>query len=193
MLFKYALARRSPYQIWCRVVLEKIHNGGNVRRGYDPTAKRPNKVCDPFGQGGKPLTAAAARSHQATIHGDWKLVTITRKGDKVDDSSNDGTTEPPPDRLVREFYHVDFLTGAKFLGKVAAVAVVNNHFPSLELDRIIINKQWHTISRVTFRTKVLDGLSSNDFFLAMMIDVETNRPEITSLYIQERGIVGAER
>eukprot|EP00522_Entomoneis_paludosa_P018511 CAMPEP_0172462946 /NCGR_PEP_ID=MMETSP1065-20121228/45539_1 /TAXON_ID=265537 /ORGANISM="Amphiprora paludosa, Strain CCMP125" /LENGTH=32 /DNA_ID= /DNA_START= /DNA_END= /DNA_ORIENTATION= len=29
-------------------------------RKYDPTAKRPNKICDPYGQGGKPLSAANA-------------------------------------------------------------------------------------------------------------------------------------
>ena len=181
------------------------------RQIYDSTAKRPNKVCDPYGQGGKPLSAAEAESHKVTIHNAWRIVT-TKMEDKTKD---DAVLAAPPDKLVREFRHSDFLTGAKFLEKIAAVAVVNNHFPTLELDRVIVQKQWRTISRISCRTKVLEGLSTNDFFLAMvsslgcscicmlilgflstvddmacfhqpdfdsqLIDVETNRPELKEL------------
>ena len=139
-------------------------------RRYDPTTKRPNSVCDPYGQGGKPMSAADAQSHMPTIHENWELVTNRTTNENDDQTSS----PPPPDLLQREFRHEDFLTGAKFLKKIAAVALVNNHFPLLELDRKIVKNQWLNISRISCRTKVLGGLSTNDFFLAMVSSCPTN-------------------
>jgi pterin-4a-carbinolamine dehydratase len=66
---------------------------------------------------------------------------------------------------------------------MAAVATVNDHYPSLHLERRIIKKMWHTVSSVKCRTKVLDGLSSQDFYLAMLIDVEVDRPKVKELLL----------
>ena len=38
---------------------------------YDPTAKRPNRLCDPYGQGGQPLSYEAATKLRTTLHTDW--------------------------------------------------------------------------------------------------------------------------
>lgn len=182
---------------WC-IVSRSISTGSSnqQRQAYDPTARRPNRICDPYGQRGKPLSAAEAKTHQVTIHGDWKLVTTQTPSTHFGVEGNDQATDqrqqqqqPPPERLVREFLHADFLSGAKFLERIAAVALVNNHFPLLELDRVIVRKQWQVVSRISCRTKVLDGLSTNDFFLAMMIDVETNRPEMQGLFIHDSDTV----
>jgi pterin-4a-carbinolamine dehydratase len=139
----------------------------NVGR-YDPTAKRPNKVCDPYGQGGKPMTAADAKSYKANIDERWVIIT---NQDDIGTTTNTTNDTFNPVALVREFRHSDFLSGADFLRKMAAVALINNHYPSLELTRKIIRKNWHAISRVTCRTTVLNGLSTNDFHLAMVRDL----------------------
>lgn len=44
-----------------------------VKRGTDPLAKKPTKVCDPYGQGGKPLTVEQAKALLPTLDGSWKL------------------------------------------------------------------------------------------------------------------------
>ena len=38
---------------------------------YDPTAKRPNRLCDPYGQGGRPLSYEDATKLRTTLHTDW--------------------------------------------------------------------------------------------------------------------------
>jgi pterin-4a-carbinolamine dehydratase len=124
----------------------------------DPMAKRPNKLCDPYGQGGRPMSLEEAQSLQKTIHDDWRIVEM-----KESESASSAKLY-----LVRDFSHVDFLYGARFLAKVAAVAQINNHFPSLVLDRQIRHKNWHVYTRVTCHTKVLRGLSQHDFHLAMV-------------------------
>lgn len=74
-----------------------------------------------------------------------------------------------PQRLVREFDHDDYLRGAEFLKKIAAVALINNHFPpKLSLERSIFKKGWKVVTRVECRTQVLGGLSRHDFHLAMV-------------------------
>jgi len=119
----------------------------------DPTARRPNQVCDPYGQGGKPLAAFEAKSLMATIHKEWELV-----------ETDDGA----PVALQREFVHTDFLQASKFLHRLAAVAEMNAHFPSLHLERRIVQKNWVTVSTARCHTTVLKGLSRHDFHLAMV-------------------------
>jgi pterin-4a-carbinolamine dehydratase len=121
----------------------------------DPTAKRPNRLCDPYGQGGKPLDAAEVENMRSTIHADWKLETV------------DNETSSPL-ALKREFVHPDFLSGTRFLHSLAAVAQINAHFPSLLLERQIVKKNWRTVSVVRCNTIVLGGLSTHDFHLAMV-------------------------
>jgi pterin-4a-carbinolamine dehydratase len=70
--------------------------------------------------------------------------------------------------ITREFVHADFLAGSSFLTHIAAVAQMNDHFPSLALQRQLDSKKkaWRVVSSVTCSTKVLQGLSHHDFFLA---------------------------
>jgi pterin-4a-carbinolamine dehydratase len=138
----------------------------------DPMAKRPNKLCDPYGQGGRPMSMEEAQMLKKTIHDDWRIESTTTTTTTA--SSESSSSEPAAPAaaallyLVRDFHHNDYLYGARFLAKIAAVAQINNHFPSLTLDRKIVQKNWHAYTRVTCHTKVLRGLSQHDFHLAMV-------------------------
>ncbi|CAB9524438.1 Catalyzes the last two steps in the biosynthesis of 5- methylaminomethyl-2-thiouridine (mnm(5)s(2)U) at the wobble position (U34) in tRNA. Catalyzes the FAD-dependent demodification of cmnm(5)s(2)U34 to nm(5)s(2)U34 [Seminavis robusta] len=94
-----------------------------------------------------------------------------------------------PQTLVREFVHPDFIAGSKFVAKLAAVAQLQTHYPSIQLERRILSKQkaWQVVTKVTCHTLVLGGLSTHDFHLAMLIDVEAERPEVKELIIPEQG------
>lgn len=130
----------------------------------DPFARRPTAKCDPYGQGGKPLAIWEAQTLLATIDPQWKLL-------EEDDASHQDNDNPPPPRgIVREFVHPDFISGSKFVTKVAAVAELNTHFPSITLERKLIPRQkaWQVVTRVHCHTLVLGGLSSHDFHLAMV-------------------------
>ena len=127
----------------------------------DPSAKRPNKVCDPYGQGGQPMSKSEAERLKSTIHADWRL-----KERGIDETTNHA--ELAPIAIHREFYHPDFLTGARFVQRIAAVAQINAHFPSIQLDRRIFRKNWQVVTTVRCHTLTLGGLSSHDFFLAMV-------------------------
>ena len=122
----------------------------------DPFARRPNKVCDPYGQEGKPLTGPEAEKLLKTVRPEWIL-----QGDGYENGN-------VPTQLTRSFEHPDFITGASFLTHVAAVAQMNNHFPSMRLERRLDSKrkQWVVESTVTCHTFVLQGLSHHDFFVA---------------------------
>ena len=136
----------------CTSRLGNLTRSSSSKPRSDPFAKRPNKVCDPYGQGGKPLSRVEAEGFQATLHDDWKI-----EGDDV------------PTKIVREFAHPDFLAGARFIQKAAAVATIHNHFPPVIcLERRIFQKNWQVVTRIECRTTVLDGLSKHDFHLAMV-------------------------
>jgi pterin-4a-carbinolamine dehydratase len=123
---------------------------------YDPSTKRPNQKCDPYGQGGKPLTVTDAAMLKSTIGSQWTF--------EIDEA--DPTV---PFSLKRQFIHPDYFSGARFLHKIAAVAQINNHFPSvLSLERRIVKKNWQVVSSVNCQTLVLGGLSRHDFHLAMV-------------------------
>lgn len=121
---------------------------------YDPLARRPNKVCDPYGQGGKPLSRLECQNLLGTIHKDWKL-------EPPDDTST-------PTELVRDFYHVNMLDGAQFVHTIAAVGAVHNHYPCIILERRLLPRAWQVVTRVKCRTLPLEGLSFNDFHVAMV-------------------------
>lgn len=125
-------------------------------------AKRPNQKCDPYGQNGKPLAQKDLPMYTATIDSNWKV---------AEDSK----------AIIREFVHPDFLQAAKFAQKIAAVSQMNAHFPSITIDRRIARKQWEVVTIVKCHTFVLGGLSTHDFHLAMLIDVEVGRPEVRNL------------
>jgi pterin-4a-carbinolamine dehydratase len=135
----------------------------------DPTAKRPNRVCDPYGQNGKPLTSREVQMLRATIHSDWRF--IARRSDETDPTSlqtPDSSLNDTPMSIVREFVHSDFLSGSRFLQCLAAVAQINAHYPSFLLERRVVQKNWMVVSTVTCHTTVLGGLSTHDLHLAMV-------------------------
>ena len=101
----------------------------------DPFARRPTKKCDPYGQAGKPLSLQDAQRLTDTVSDEWKL-----------EMSNDHASS-----LSREFVHPDFMAGSTFLRQVAAVAQMNDHFPSLKLERRLNPRQksWDVVSSVS--------------------------------------------
>lgn len=132
----------------------------------DPSARRPNAKCDPYGQGGKPLPWTEAKTLLMTVDPQWIL-----EEDESNDSKSQNDDSPlPPKGLVREFIHPDFMTGSQFIAKMAAVAQVNDHYPSILLERRIIpsQKAWQVVTRIRCHTLVLGGLSTHDFHLAMV-------------------------
>jgi pterin-4a-carbinolamine dehydratase len=126
----------------------------------DPFARRPNQKCDPYGQGGKPLSMSDAERLLLTVSDNWKLETPLLE--------NDEEEEKTPKAIVRKFVHQDFIEGSQFLTHVAAVAQMNDHFPTLTLERRLLSRQkaWQVVSSVRCHTRVLQGLSHHDFFLA---------------------------
>lgn len=134
----------------------------------DPLAKRPNAVCDPYGQGGQPLKEVDATRLLGTLENGWRM---------------EQTGNLPPISLSREFCHPDYLSGAKFVHRMAAVAEINNHYPVISLERRLLSRQkaWQVVTTVKCRTEVLQGLSHNDFHVAMLMDVELARPEVKAL------------
>lgn len=153
-----------------------------TKRRIDPMAKRPTVKCDPYGQGGKAMSWMEAETLLSTLrlHSDWKLVPVSTQttaptpdlNDSSQPTENETTaTSPqlPPHALEREFVPTDFLSGARLVQKLAAVAQLDNHFPaSLTLSRKIVRKEWQVVTAVQCHTTVLGGLSTNDFHLAMV-------------------------
>lgn len=136
--------------------------------------RRPSKVCDPYGQGGKPLLSNEAKGQMATLDGGWILM-----------YGNDTSKMDPevPQSLQKEFYHASFIDGSKFVSIVAAVAHMNNHYPTLSLERRLEreNKAWAVVTTVQCHTPALGGLSYNDFHIAMLVDVEVAREDTKAL------------
>lgn len=140
-----------------------------AKRRVDPMARRPTVKCDPYDQGGQPMAWSQAEMLLSTLHSDWKLVSSNDEDNQDDDTTTTETQEQePPHAITRDFYHADFLKGAQFLQKLAAVAEMNNHYCSLTLHRLIFKKAWQTVTRCTCHTTVLQGLSTHDFHLAMV-------------------------
>jgi len=134
------------------------------KRRVDPMARRPTVKCDPYGQGGKPMSSVEAEALLFTLHSDWTLLPLQSAPDNKNDKN-----DAPPHSLERTFVHSDFLQGAALVQTLAAVAVVNNHFPArITLERRIVRKQWQVVTRVHCHTVVLGGLSTHDFHLAMV-------------------------
>lgn len=171
--------------------LDKANRNTNKARA-DPFARRPNKKCDPYGQGGKPLSVRDAERLLTTVDRRWILQKskLSKTGNNNNNNSDDGDDdevdkEMHATSLTREFLHPSFMEGTSFLQHIAAVAQMNDHFPVLHLERRLLSRQksWNVVSSVTCNTKVLEGLSHHDFFLATLIDVECQRPEVNSLLL----------
>jgi hypothetical protein len=173
----------------------------------DPFARRPTSKCDPYGQGGLPLTWSEARQLLPTVDAQWKIwkdkdgtddiappptTTTLGKVDKENSTSHVKfmtATTTTPFALVKDYWHDEYMQGAQFVMQVvSAVAQMNDHFPyQVHLERCLSSSSrdrvWTIRTRVICRTVVLQGLSHHDFFLATMLDVETNRPEVQNLLL----------
>ncbi|MGK3742974.1 MAG: pterin-4a-carbinolamine dehydratase [Bacillariaceae sp.] len=90
-----------------------------------------------------------------------------------------------PFGIGRDFWHEDYIQASQFLTHVAAVAEMNaQHFPhKVILERKIHSrtKSWNICTRIICRTHVLQGLSHHDYYLATLIDIEIDRPEVRGL------------
>lgn len=163
----------------------------------DPTARRPTELCDPYGQDGKPLGSVRASSLLSTLDDGWVLEyregsshqEVTR-GQSSDEEIRDALNFGAPDSAVpssirKEFNHVDFVLGSKFVSHVAAVAYNNNHYPVITLERRLLKKEkaWKVVTTVRCSTPTFNGLSYNDFHIAMLVDVEVGRPEVMVLLL----------
>ena len=160
----------------------RANNTRHLSSRPDPFARRPTAKCDPYGQGGKPLTLAEAKGLLATVEPEWKLWN-NQDGD-ITTNDEDSST---PFAIARDFWHQDYMQGAKFVTHVAAVAQMNDHYPhQVVLDRYLSSREkaWKIRTRVVCRTFVLQGLSHHDFFLATLLDVETTRPEVAGLLVK---------
>lgn len=148
----------------------------------DPTAKRPTSVCDPYGQGGKPLAYAEAINLLQTLEKGWEIEISQEECD-----SEQTKEEENAKSIFKEFYHADFMKGSQFLSHIAAVGHISNHYPHLTLERRLLKKKkaWCVVTRVTCMTPPLNGLSYNDIHLAMLIDVEVAREKVHELILKD--------
>ena len=170
----------------------------------DPFARRPTSKCDPYGQSGKPLTLGTATTLLRTVEPEWNILLREEdNGDEHDGEEKSGDVDFDGDEnnsgsgcddnddtfvpfaIARDFWHEDYMHGAQFLTHVAAVAQMNaQHFPhQVVMERKLQSrtKSWKICTRVVCRTHVLQGLSHHDFYLATLIDIEMERPEIRGL------------
>lgn len=127
-----------------------------TKKMVDPMARKPTTICDPYEQGGKPLSPSDAASLVATLHPDWSL-------------SEDST------KLMREFKAEDWSEGLRLMNTLANVAGNNDHYPVLGIERRLGRKKWTTVVKCELCTRVLGGLSYRDFELGLYIDTEVER------------------
>ena len=167
----------------------------------DPFARRPTKKCDPYGQGGKPLSLDKVRELLQTVEPDWKIMlqeqdtehnnnnnnnklTATTTCTDNNNSNDDDDTTIIPFGITRLYEHFDteYRGGAHFIQTVATVAEMqaDYHYPyEMKLHRRLNTKtkRWTVCTQIICRTHVLQGLSHHDFYLATVIDIEMNRKQ----------------
>ena len=117
---------------------------------------------------------------------DSKMVTDENNNSMAQEQqSTNASSTAAPLSIYREYYHDNFITGSRFVTQVAAVAHNNNHYPCITLERRLMRREkaWRVVSVVKCSTPTLGGLSYNDFHLAMLVDVETARPEVAGLIL----------
>jgi len=148
------------------------------KKRADPFTRRPSTICDPYGQGGQPLLPDDATRLLESLDNEWQM-------------EHEGSM--PPISIFREFNHPDYLSGAKFVHHMACVGEINNHYPIITLERRLLPRQkvWLVVTTVKCKTEVLQGLSHNDFHLAMLMDVELARPEVRAMLVANAGIPGS--
>jgi Pterin 4 alpha carbinolamine dehydratase len=127
------------------------------------------------------MSMEEAKRLHTTIHPDWKL--HFREQNNAADDAGTATPPPPPVALVREFRHSDFRSGSLLIQKLSAVCELNNHYAKLILQRRISKTktegvQWEIVTTAHCQTTVLGGLSTEDFYLALLMGVEVARSEV---------------
>ena len=92
-----------------------------------------------------------------------------------------------PKAVQKEFYHENYLDASRFVFIIASVAHMNNHYPSISIERRLMKREkaWRVVSTVTCSTETLGGLSFNDFHIAMLIDVEVSREATQKILLDE--------
>jgi pterin-4a-carbinolamine dehydratase len=127
----------------------------------------------PVWSGGKPLSLEVSKQLLLTLSGTWHL-----------DCVSDGA----PKALVGKYKHQDYARASAFIAKIAAVGDLNNHYPEITLQRKLLSreKRWEVTSTISCSTVTLGGLSSNDFLVAMLIDVEAARPEVSQYLLDDQ-------
>ena len=167
-------------------------NRKNHNHRKDPTAKRPNRVCDPYGQNGQPMTKQEALNQLTILDPGWTLIYQDREPNKegnTNDNNESNETEivHVPKYLQKEFHHLNYIDGSKFASVLAAVAHNNNHYPTIQLERRLLPKEkaWTVVTIITCHTTVLNGLSFHDFHIAMLMDVEVARKDVNDLIVED--------
>mmetsp|Transcript_42618 Transcript_42618/g.69322 ORF Transcript_42618/g.69322 Transcript_42618/m.69322 type:complete len:158 (+) Transcript_42618:1-474(+) len=115
--------------------------------GWTVNDKLSRSKCDPYEQGGKPLSSKEAEKLLGTIEG-WRVTTDTSC-------------------LTKKFCFADQSSVAAFLPLITNISTNSNHFP-LEIIAKTDPSDPHV--SLTLHTPPLNGLSYNDFLLALKID-----------------------
>jgi pterin-4a-carbinolamine dehydratase len=158
----------------------------------DPLAKRPSKKCDPYGNNGQPLSMQQIQLYIPTIDSEWRV--NVRDVDPDNNNAGGNSTdlvetedEPEPYSLTRQFYHANYLDASKFVTTVAAVCHLQNHFAKFTMERKLHpqHKTWVVVLEIECTTPILNGLSINDFHVAMLMDVECQRSIMQQLVLPE--------
>jgi pterin-4a-carbinolamine dehydratase len=195
-----SLVRQSTKYVAAKVSHRQFYHNfstSTTERTFDPTARKPNQKCDPYGQQGKPLSHKEASSQLLTLDEGWLLIP---RDDDVHNSTSQAITSTsgsqehdrekelscPPQGLLKRFTHSNYLDAARFISVISAVAHNNHHYPTVTIQRRLLQRQkaWEVNSVVSCQTQVLNGLSYHDFYIAMLIDVEVKRDEIARLLIR---------
>ena len=145
-------------------------------------------MCDPYGQGGKPLSSSDAKQQLSILEPGWILV-VDNDNVLHENMENQESKlgEVIPKAVQKEFYHENYLDASRFVSIIASVAHMNNHYPAISIERRLMKreKSWRVVSTVTCNTETLGGLSFNDFHIAMLIDVEVSREAAQKLLLNE--------
>ncbi len=104
--------------------------------------KLKEKKCVPCEGGVPKLNQEEVSEFMKQIHEDWKLI---------------GT-----DKILREFFFVNFKQTMDFVNKVAEIAESEGHHPVMHV--------YYGKLMVELWTHAIDGLSENDFIMASKID-----------------------
>lgn len=180
------LPRKAPSLIVSKQTPRIVFRSFSSTISGDPTARRPNKVCDPYGQNGKPLSNLDASTQLSMLEIGWSLDFPPETG--VETPKVQSPHQEIPSALTKEFYHENYIDAARFASIVAAVAHLNNHYPMITIERRLMKREkaWRVVTSVNCRTETLGGLSFNDFHIAMMIDVEAGREEVQKLILANK-------